>query len=257
MNMRWTGERAYVLHAWPWRESSLIVEFLTHSHGRVVAVAKGARRPKSQVRGLLEPFGQLSIAASGKGEVKTLGKVDWVAQAAPLEGSNLLLGYYVNELVLAVLARYDPHLEVFDAYERCLLGLTSAQPDAALRQFEKALLSASGMAPDFTYDSKNQPIMPHQDYWLSEGQGWMPGRGAPDALSARGAVLSHIAAEQFDEPATRSAVRLLLRALLQRAAHGATKAIGHRSRQAWMEYSALAHPNKTVASTAVPQEALA
>jgi DNA repair protein RecO (recombination protein O) len=237
---RLVNELAYVLHAWPWRESSLIVEFFTRTHGRVVAVAKGARRPRSLVRGLLEPFCLLAISASGKGEVKTLGKVDWLPQPSALQGLALLSGFYVNELMLAVLARHDPHPEVFDAYRTCMVSLRAGSSDAALRGFEKALLHASGMAPDFAHDAAGAAITGKQDYALMEGQGWVAGGAAHTAAAqARGQVLLHIAQDRFDEPATRSAVRLLLRALLQRAAHGATRAVGHRSRQAWLEYSAL------------------
>jgi DNA repair protein RecO (recombination protein O) len=237
---RLSGEPAYVLHAWPWRESSLIVEFFTRAHGRIAAVAKGSRRPRSAVRGLLEPFSLLAISASGKGEVKTLGKVEWLPTEAGLTGLAMLSGYYANELILAVLARHDPHPEVFDAYVHCLAGLSISHPDAPLRHFEKALLLASGMAPDFVRDSAAAAIDPALEYRLVEGQGWVitPSRAA-DAVQAGGQTLLHIAAGRFDEPGTRTAVRLLLRALLQRAAHGATRAVGHRSRQAWLEYSAL------------------
>jgi DNA repair protein RecO (recombination protein O) len=237
---RFSGEPAYVLHAWAWRESSLIVEFLTRSYGREVTIAKGARRPRSLVRGLLEPFCLLAVSASGKGEVKTLGKVDWIPQEPAPHGLALLSGFYANELLLAVLARHDPHPEVFDAYQQLLAGLRASGSDGALRRFELALLKASGMAPDFTRDSVGQPVLGKQTYTLVEGQGWVAGaQRSVDLVSARGEVLCHIAQQQFDEPITRSAIRLLLRALLQRAAHGATKAVGHRSRQAWLEYSAL------------------
>jgi DNA repair protein RecO (recombination protein O) len=238
--VRLTAEPAVVLHAWPWRESSLIVELFTRHHGRIATVAKGARRPRSLQRGLLEPFCLLAISASGKSEVKTLGKVEWMAQSPAPQGLALLSGFYVNELLLAVLARHDPHPEVFDAYLHCLQQLKPSAADAPLRQFEKTLLMASGMAPDFAHDHAGALIVPSQTYALVEGQGWM--RGAThhqELLQARGDVLNHLAQEQFDEPATRTPIRLLLRALLQRAAHGATKAVGHRSRQAWMEYSAM------------------
>jgi DNA repair protein RecO (recombination protein O) len=237
---RLANEPAVVLHAWPWRESSLIVELFTRHHGRLVAVAKGARRPRSLVRGLLEPFCLLSIAASGKGEVKTLGKVEWLPQATAPDGLALLSGFYVNELLLAVMARHDPHPGVFDAYLQCLQQLRPGSSDSALRHFEKTLLTASGMAPDFARDHAGAAIQPSHTYALVEGQGWISGAAHyQELVQARGDVLMHVAQDTFDEPATRAPIRLLLRALLQRAAHGATKAVGHRSRQAWMEYSAM------------------
>ncbi|MGL4574200.1 MAG: DNA repair protein RecO [Burkholderiaceae bacterium] len=235
-----SAEPAYVLHAWPWRESSLIVEFFTRAHGRVVAVAKGARRPRSLVRGLLEPFSPLLVSASGKGEVKTLGKVEWLPGQMPLSGLAMLSGYYASELVLAVFARYDPHPPAFDAYVQCLAALAHGNSDAALRRFEYALLSASGLAPSFSHDSAGNALQSEREYQLVEGQGWVAvTKPSQDQLSAKGAVLLKVAAGNFDEAAARSGVRLLLRALLQRAAHGAPRAVGHRSRQAWLEYSAL------------------
>ena len=43
----------FVLHSYPYRETSLIVEVFSRDHGRIGLVAKGARRPMSQLRGVL------------------------------------------------------------------------------------------------------------------------------------------------------------------------------------------------------------
>lgn len=157
---------AYVLHRWDWSESSLIVDLFTRERGRVAAAAKGAKRPTSQLRPVLLPFQRLHAVLGrtpeGESDLHVLRSADWapavadaVAPVPPLAGPALLHGFYLNELLLALLARQDPHPGLFDAYARTLatLALPHGAGDggpgaAALRAFELVLLRETGVLPD-------------------------------------------------------------------------------------------------------------
>jgi len=116
-----------VLHATPWRETSLIVECFTRDYGRVALVARGAKRPTSQFRGLLAPFAPLSFSWSGRNEIKNLMRVEWVGGLVPLRGNALLAAFYANELIVRLLARADPHEGLFESYLQLLRGLVEAR----------------------------------------------------------------------------------------------------------------------------------
>ena len=106
----------FVLHSYPYRETSLIVEVFSRDHGRIGLVAKGARRPMSQLRGVLMAFQPLLIDWSGGGEMKTLVRAEWQGGQPLLGGQALLCAYYLNELLMRLLPREDPHPVLFRAY---------------------------------------------------------------------------------------------------------------------------------------------
>ena len=110
---RVTEQPGFVLHSYPYRETSLIIDVLTRDHGRIALVAKGAKRPHSALRGVLQTFQPLSLAWLGKGELRTLTKAEWVGGLRPLEGDALLSGFYLNELLVKFCARDDPHDKLF------------------------------------------------------------------------------------------------------------------------------------------------
>ena len=125
------GERGFVLHLTPFRETSLIAELFTREHGRVSAVARGARRPQSKLRGALMEFQPLELAWFGQGEVKTVARAEWLGGQALLSGRALLYGYYLSELLLNFVAREDAHPLLFDAYERTMARLAAGGPSPA------------------------------------------------------------------------------------------------------------------------------
>jgi len=145
---------AYVLHAAPWRETSLIVQAFTRAHGLVALVAKGAKRPASALRPILSAFQPLTLSWSGKGEIKTMIHAECTGIRA-LRGHAFMSAWYMNELLLKLLAREDPHPVLFDAYDQVLTQLAQRDRAAgALRRFEWALLQETGYgtdapAPDF------------------------------------------------------------------------------------------------------------
>ena len=141
---------AYVLHRYDWSESSLIVELFTRDLGRVVVAAKGAKRPTSQLRAVLRPFQRLS-ATLGRtvqgAEVHNLRGAEWAGGVPMAGGDALFSAFYLNELLMKLLAREDPHPALWDAYAATLTQLGNADEPAALRAFELWLLREIGWLP--------------------------------------------------------------------------------------------------------------
>ena len=140
-------EPAYVLHSRSFRETSLIVEAFTREHGRVAVVARGAKSARSRWRNTLQPFRPLLLSWNQKSDLGTLTAADQVASPPALQGQSLYCGLYLNELLMRLLHRGDPHREVFERYRQALSELASeALPQPLLRVFEKHLLEAVGYA---------------------------------------------------------------------------------------------------------------
>ncbi len=134
----------YMLHASAWRETSLIVQVFARDHGVVAMVAKGAKRPYSTLRPVLAAFQPLTVSWSGGGEVKTLTRAE-LAGLRQLTGRSLMSAWYMNELILRLLPREDPHAQLYDAYEAALGALEEGGRAAeALRRFEWTLLEETG-----------------------------------------------------------------------------------------------------------------
>jgi DNA repair protein RecO (recombination protein O) len=169
---------AYVLHSYDWSETSLIVELFTRERGRVAVAAKGAKRPTSQLRPVLLPFQPILVhlgkaAADEAAEIHTLRGAEWVGGAAPLAGAALFPGFYINELLLKLLARQDPHAALFDAYADTLSALADEGP--ALRAFELVLLRELGVLPELALETLTlQPLQPTRGYTLDAEAGLAP-----------------------------------------------------------------------------------
>jgi len=149
---------AYVLHSYDWSETSLILDLFTRELGRVTVAAKGAKRPYSQLRAVLLPFQRVNVglgkaaATEDAAEVQTLRQAEWAGGVPMLSGAALFSGFYLNELLMKLLARHDPHPRLFDAYAATLPALMreGEVEQAALRAFELTLLSAIGLLPDLS-----------------------------------------------------------------------------------------------------------
>ena len=138
-------EASYILHTRPYRDNSLLVDIFSRAHGRIGAVAKGAKQPKSKFNGLLQPFGLLLLSWSGKGELMTLTGAEQQQAALKLKASQLVSGFYANELLTRLLQRHDPHQTLFDVYHETLCILEKGQQDEpVLRRFESWLLQETG-----------------------------------------------------------------------------------------------------------------
>ena len=147
---RISDEPAYLLHRYDWSESSLILEVFTRHYGRIALVAKGVKRPSSSFRPILLPLQALHIAFGGDAEIRTLKAAEWQGGHVMPTGEALLSGYYLNELLMILLARDDPHAGLFDVYANVVQVIASGHGEvlqAALRAFELLLLREIGLLP--------------------------------------------------------------------------------------------------------------
>ncbi|AOI41767.1 DNA repair protein RecO [Burkholderia oklahomensis EO147] len=167
---------AFVLHSHPYRETSLVIDVLTRDHGRIALVAKGAKRPHSALRGVLQTFQPLSLSWSGKSELRTLTGAEWVGGMLPLAGDALLCGFYVNELLVKFCAREDPHPPLFTHYLVTLTRLAHGEPPVqVLRSFERVLLRETGYAMSLKRTVARRSVEPDRLYVFD------PERGVRDA----------------------------------------------------------------------------
>src|SRR5213593_956128 len=144
---RQESREAFILHGYSYRETSLLLEVFTRAFGRVSMVARGARSPRSPLRGVLLAFQPLALSWFGKGELRTLARAEWVGGQPLLHGEALMCGFYLNELLLRLLPREDPHDVLFSRYWETLRRLEPRGSSApALRSFERALLKELGYA---------------------------------------------------------------------------------------------------------------
>ena len=158
---RVNDEPGYVLHRYDWSESSLILDVFTRRYGRVALVAKGAKRPSSNFRPVLLPLQALRVSFGGDAEIRTLRGAEWAGGHVMPTGDALLSGYYLNELLLRLLARDDPHEDLFDAYALAVQVLASEHGEAlpaTLRSFEGLLLRDTGVLPPL--DVQTMPLEP-------------------------------------------------------------------------------------------------
>ena len=214
-------EPGYVLHTYPYKETSLIVEAFTRRHGRVALLARGARRPRSAMRGMLLSFQPLQLAWSGSGELATLVRADWGGALRPLSGKGLMCGFYVNELVLRLLPREDPHEALFDYYAGAVAALSAGEPLAGvLRGFEKRLLAELGYAPLLDRDAMSgAPIDPDGRYRYEADRGPVRAMNGPE-LTVSGRTLLDVAADDYSRAETRDEARHLMRSLIGQRLHG-------------------------------------
>jgi DNA repair protein RecO (recombination protein O) len=220
MKKRADHEPGYVLHTYPYKETSLIVEAFTRRHGRVALLARGARRPRSAMRGVLLAFHPLRLGWSGSAELATLITAEWGGGLQPLAGRGLMCGFYLNELILRLLPREDPHEALFDAYGEALARLSAGDAfPAVLRGFEKRLLAELGYAPVFDRDAATgAPIEPAGSYIYEPDRG--PVRASHGDLLISGRTLLDLAADDYSRSETRDEARYLMRALIGQRLHG-------------------------------------
>jgi DNA repair protein RecO (recombination protein O) len=208
---------AYLLHQRPYRESSVLLEVFTGTHGRVGLVAHGVRSSRSRQRGELQLFRPLRLSWQSRGELGTLTGVEVDGNAGPLRGKALYSGFYLNELLMRLLARHDPHPGLFDTYRRSLQCLSAvADVEPVLRRFELRLLEDSGYALQLECDVLSGEALQADrvyDYQLESGPVMMTGEHS-GSFAFSGDSLMAMAADEFsDELVLRDAKRLLRAAL--------------------------------------------
>lgn len=213
---RVSGQPGFVLHSYPYKETSLIVDVFTRDHGRVPLVAKGAKRPHSTLRGVLQTFQPLQLAWSGKSEVRTLVSAEWIGGLRPLERSALLCGFYLNELLVKLQARDDPHPVLFDHYVSALNQLAHDEPPAiVLRKFELALLKETGVAGSLVISAQSgEGVEPKRYYVFDPDRGPREAMASDTAPVVLGKTLIDMEAGDYSDPATQQQSKFLMRHLL-------------------------------------------
>lgn len=210
-------EPAFVLHGYPFRETSLILDVFSRQHGRLAIMARGARRPRSALRGVLMNFQPLLLSWFGKGEVRTLHSAEWQGGQPYLQGTALMCGFYLNELLLNLLARDDPHEQLFDYYRATLHRLAhEADHAATLRCFEKHMLQELGYALALEREAGNgEPIRPEVCYRYAVERGAVRDDGdTQTGLPVQGKTLLDMAADDYADPLTAQQSKQLMRMLL-------------------------------------------
>lgn len=209
------GASAFLLHAYPYSETSLILEVFARDHGRLAILARGARRPRSALRGVLLAFQPLELGWFGGGEVKTLAKAEWLGGLGLLRGESLLLGYYLNELLLKLLPREDAHAALFDVYAAALAALARGVTEAAeLRRFEKNMLKELGYGLVLERAAGGGDIAAGRRYRYQIERGAVPEETAEAGLPLSGKTLLDLAADDYADPNSLSEAKQLMRHLL-------------------------------------------
>ena len=214
-------EQAFVLHSYPFRETSLILDVFSRKHGRLPIMARGARRPRSALRGVLLNFQPLQLGWFGKGEVRTLHNAEWQGGQPYLQGTALMCGFYLNELLLNLLARDDPHEQLFGYYRATLYRLAHETDHAAtLRCFEKHMLQELGYALVLEREAGNgKAIQAELCYRYAVERGPLLDDSAPDddaqiGLPVLGKTLLDMALDDYADPLTAQQSKQLMRMLL-------------------------------------------
>jgi len=217
-------EPAFLLHHYPWRDSSRILEFFTRGHGRVSVFARAARRGGSALPAALQPFGELLVSWSARGEAGQLTGAERVQAPAFLAGERLMSGFYANELLIRLLPRHDAHPALYDAYAAVVARLhdPAADPARALRVFEKRLLQELGWGLDLAHDSlTGEPIDPARAYrYRIDGGAEAVDGVAEGALVFAGESLLSLAREELADAQSVADARRLLRAALDQCLDG-------------------------------------
>ena len=216
---RQDNQPVYVLHTYPFKETSLVVELLTRDFGRIAAVAKGARRPRSAMRGMLQSFQPLLGAWSGKAELKNLHSLEWGEGLLLLQGEGLMCGFYLNELLLRLLPREDAHEALFDYYSQTLRTLVSGKDFATtLRRYELKLLQELGYAVPLEVDEHDVAIVAERVYCYVPERGACVAQKAPQnsvqSCQITGKTLLDMAQDDYADAQTQQQSKQLMRMLL-------------------------------------------
>lgn len=215
---RQEAQPAFVLHTYPYRETSLVVEAFTRNFGRLPLLAKGAKRPGSALRGLLRAFQPLQLGWGGKSELRILHKAEWQGGLAPLQGTSLICGFYVNELLMRLLHRNDPHEQLFVYYQDTLAALSMHKDYMPiLRDFEQRLLQELGYALTLDHDvASGKPIDPNGDYCyeIERGPVKLEDNDCALGLQLSGKTLLDMNLGDYSSAATRLQSKALMRYIL-------------------------------------------
>lgn len=203
----------FILHHRPFRDTSQILDIVTRDHGKIAVVARGSRGAKSRLAGVLRPFLPLRVSWVAKSDLGTLTGAEAAGPPSGVTGDAMLSAYYVNELLLNFLHRYDPQQEIFDLYEQVLGALARSHEIApSLRSFEIEFLSLLGYALNLDHISgSSDPLKDEQFYEYRVEQGPVPVERSDGRMVFDGKTLRSIASQEFEKDETLRAANRLLR----------------------------------------------
>lgn len=207
---------AFILHRRPYRETSWLLEVFSRDYGRIGLVARAARQSRPRPGSSLEPARELLLSWTIRGDLGQLGQAE-VATAAPiLGGEQILSALYLNELLLRLTTRHDPHPVLFDYYRTALHELVRVAGSAIpLRRFENQLLKELGYGLNLEWDSEGKSIRAEAYYEYRMGQGACLLPDNTSDVSIRGEVLLALREDRLEEAHSRREAKLLLRAALR------------------------------------------
>ncbi len=205
---------AFILHQYPYRETSRLLDVFSRDHGRIAVVARGAQRPGSQLRAVLLGFQPVLLSWFGSGEVKTLHSAEWQGGVSQLSGLPLLCGFYLNELLQKILPRDEPQPSLFSAYFeaiRDLAGLPRENEiiEPVLRNFERQLLQASGYGVSWATTCDGGAVEAGQSYGFLPGVGIVLARS--DLPCYEGSALLALSVGDFSSGKTLVQAKMLMR----------------------------------------------
>ncbi|KAF0814194.1 DNA repair protein RecO [Andreprevotia sp. IGB-42] len=206
---------AFILHQYPYRETSKLLDVYSRDHGRVMVVARGAQRPGSQLRGVLLAFQPVLLSWFGAGEVKTLHTAEWQGGLPQLTGLPLLCGFYLNELLIKLLPRDDINPQLFVSYFeaiRALAQFDQMRVEPILRSFELVLIRVQGYAPDWTCEVNGLPVRAGLAYAYDVSHGITAHQGTGPAFD--GQTLLDAGAGAFQDDRALAQGKLLMRQVL-------------------------------------------
>jgi DNA repair protein RecO (recombination protein O) len=213
---------AYVLHQYAYRDTSRIVEVFTSEHGRRTLFARGANGPKSTLRGVLRPFQRMLVSWSGKGEACQLSTAEIDGPVTNLSPERLMSGFYLNELLLKLTERCDPHPEIFLSYASCIQGLCAGDvEEPTLRRFEKRLLNDLGYGLELATTDAGVPVEPGRYYRFAVQSG--PQACVAEAPGAvYGQSLADLRDDSFGDARSLRDAKRVLRAAIDACLDGRT-----------------------------------
>jgi len=212
----------FIIHTRPFQNTSALVDFFSEQHGLVSLVAKGLKRPRSRFAGIIQPFMAVSLSWVGKYDLKTLTNAQANCLLPKLSSYKILLGLYLNELIIRMLQRYDPYPSIYALYEQTLNHIASAQSkhqeESILRQFELGLLAELGYGLDFYHNKTGEGI--HEDllYTFDPISGMVEVSSENESVNrviVSGATMISLRSGVFNDEQTLKESKLLTRALLK------------------------------------------
>jgi len=214
--MRISLQPAFILHQRPYRETSVLLEVFSKDYGRLSVVAKGVRQPRSRLKSLLQPFSPLLLSWQGKSELMTLSAAEPNGTPFYLRKDCLVSGFYLNELLIRLLYKYDPHPKIYTVYQQTLIELASGElKESTLRLFEKKLLEEIGYGLGLEYSSKDQPIVDNKSYQYHPEHGFIAmNETSHEHFIFSGKSILALANEKLDNAECLKEIKRLMRIVL-------------------------------------------